>query len=122
MGRHIQPELHEADTEARRYVISQWTALRGIWFPSKAAFAKEIAERGALSLPPTPADPRMEHVGRFFVTCCKDIERKVIAAHYGEQHTRYVRAHRLSMNEKRFDRIKERVLWGLRSWLLAIRE
>lgn len=116
MGRPIRAELASADREARRYVRSQLAEARRLGYPPQAAFAKDMA-RGTISLAPTPEDPHLEFVGRYLWTV-KEIERRVVASHYGDDHDIGVKARRLSMSKDRFRRMLDRVLIGLSGYLL----
>ncbi len=116
MGRPIRAELVNADREARRYVRSQLAEAQRLGYPRMSAFAKDIA-RGTLALAPTPEDAVLDIVGRFYWQRCNEIERRVIAAAYGEGFSTHVKAHRLGISPRRYHRIIERVLIALREHL-----
>lgn len=118
MGRPVRPELMGADHEARRYVMHILAEAARLNYPSKSAFAKEIA-RGSLSLPPTPDDPVMDQVGRYMIEAANEITRRAIMAHYGEDYPKPIKVRRLGMTINRFDRTIERFLMGLSGYLLA---
>jgi hypothetical protein len=115
LARPVREELRYADNEARRYVYAMLKEAKVLSYPTMAAFAKDIA-RGTVSLAPTPEDPQLEWVGRF-IWSRKEIERKVILSAYDSEYTVYVRAHRLGMSPRRYDRVKECVLLGLSGYL-----
>jgi len=120
VSRPIQPELYMAGLQASRYVQSQWAEARRLGYPRLAAFAKEVS-RGTVTLPPTPEDPALEQVGRFYWRLCKDIERSVLDKAYGDGGgTPYQHAKSLGMSLRRFHRVRERILLRLDGFLRAL--
>ena len=84
-----------------------------------ASFAKDIA-RGTVSLAPTPEDPEIDMVGRFLWSRL-EIERRVVFSHYDaeEGYTCEVKARRLGMTRRRYNRVLERVLLPLGGFLMG---
>lgn len=120
MGRPVRPELLGAHKATQRYFNYAAAEFRRIGYPQGAAFSKHIA-KGTLAPAPTPDDPEMDQVGRYMALTLGDIEKRVVASHYGDGGTKYVKAHRIGKTVRQFDVTVERYLVGLTGFMTACR-
>lgn len=112
----MRDEIRLADGELRRFILYQHQDAARHSYPTQAAFAKDIA-RGTISTPPTPDDPVMDAVGRFYWSIL-EIERRAAAERYMRD-PEHIRARRLGQTVHQFRRMQDRVLLKLAGFLMA---
>jgi hypothetical protein len=121
MARSVSDWLRDADSEARRWVLSQrGAAERECGWYTASTFAKFIA-RGNVPAPTPPEDEKLVRVGWFILHGLNDIQRRALASHYGDTETEKMKARRIGVTVGRFRHLRERALTGLAGYLMAFR-
>jgi hypothetical protein len=114
MGRPIAPELISAYLYAAEFYRSQNREIQRLSYPKRSSHMKF----GPSSTAPTPDDPKIEKVGLYLVRIMPH-ERRLMDLEFDYDLTPYVRAKKMGVNERRYNKDRRDILIGLKSFLMA---
>jgi hypothetical protein len=115
MARPLSEDLTYPDEMAKRYFRGERVEIAKLGLPNQSSHMRLTARSTA----PTPEDPANDHVGRFVRMVLKPHESRCLDLYYDMSLTPYLRARKLNISTKRFDKMRREILIQLKGYLAA---